>query len=142
MDPRYTAPELLQHLVVETHCKKCRRELWKGDVGFNSINPESCEFTGGVTCVLTMNQNSLIEGVKAMVKMVKSPTREEMLAMRTVLAVVEQVRPSSTSCPSCATPLVVSRTKVAVHFAKSDDQRPCPASYGTVLAGFLMAEAK
>jgi len=125
----------------DTHCKKCRRELWLGGC---AINIDSCDFPGNATCVLTMNQNSLVDAIKSIVPIIKNATREEALVLRTVLAVVEHVRPSSGSCPlkSCSQPLVVSRGVVAVHFAQAGDQRPCPASYRNVLGGFLMEAAK
>ncbi len=126
---------------MSANCPKCRREQWEGDL---AINVDQCEYTGSVTCVLTMNQNSLVDSAKSIAKMLvaRTLTREEILQLRTALAVVEHVRPSSTTCPLCSKPLVVSRSVVAVHHARNDDTRPCDASYRSVIGGFLMEAQK
>lgn len=117
------------------HCPKCRREAWDGG---GAISVDVCVKTDGDTCALVVNQNSLIAALKSVIRSVVITT-ENKLIVRTALAVVEHVTPSSRACPKCAKPLVVGqRNVISVHHASNADQRPCPASYGTVLGGFLL----
>lgn len=118
----------------ETHCPKCRRERWTPDAPSGSINPDVCEFTGGATCVLTMNQNSLVEAVRSLAKLVKVTTKEDLMVLRTAMAVVEHVRPSSGSCPLCGQVLVTKFTEIQIHYPKSG-VKLCDAVGGRILGG-------
>ncbi len=122
--------------ITPMHCPKCRRQTWSQT---SPISIDQCESTGCVSCVLTVNQNNLVAAFKSCLPLITNTVApKDSLVLRTALAVIEHVRPSSRSCPLCERTNVVKGTTVAVHHANNEDTKPCDASYKMVLGGVLI----
>ncbi len=121
--------------MTRTHCKMCRRELWDGG---NAISIDQCTSPGNETCILSTSQNNLVAALKSLIPLVNVATPNDTQILRTALAIVEQVRPSSRSCPKCAKVLVVKGTTIQPHYANQADEKTCEASFRTVLGGILL----
>lgn len=117
-----------------TNCSRCRREVWIEKL---PITANQCEFAGGVTCLLTMSVNSLVSALKSVLK-----TPMDKTVIRTALAVIESVRPSSRHCPTCEKACVVVGNTVSVHYPSNESTIVCSASFHTVLGGVLMEKGK
>lgn len=92
-----------------------------------------CEEQGGRACDLRKDINTLAAALRSVIKTKLDPD-----AVKTALVVLDQISPSSHHCPVCETPGVVRNNVVQVHFASVTQDRPCRASYGTVLGGVLV----
>lgn len=89
---------------------------------------------GDETCGLTRDVNSLLVVCRRLASACQSSMdRPEFIA---ALAVMESISPSR-SCPLCGQNSVRDGV-VSVHFANVTDTRPCEASYGSVVGGFLI----
>lgn len=92
-----------------------------------------CDLQNGTTCTLRKNINTLAAALRSVIKTKLDPD-----AVKTALVVLDQITPSAHYCPVCGTPGVVRNNVVQVHFASVTHDRPCRASYGTVLGGVLV----
>lgn len=91
-----------------------------------------CDYRGSTSCELTRDKNSLVAALRLVIKTKLDPD-----AVKTALAIVEHVAPTSHYCPLCERPGVVRNNAVHVHFASVAHSKPCPASYKSVLGGVL-----
>lgn len=118
-------------------CKTCSRPVCKDPVctGDDSgVSLDRCHQQGGQICRLIKDQNSLVAAVKLLAK-----KKCDEATTRTVLAIVEEIQPT-TACPICESPGQVNKGTVKVHFAKPSDERPCGASYHSVIGGLLQVK--
>lgn len=83
-------------------------------------------------CLTTKNVNTLVAALRAVVKTKLDPD-----TVKTALAVLEQIAPSPHYCPLCEKPGVVRNSVVQVHFASVTHDKPCRASYKTVMGGVI-----
>lgn len=93
---------------------------------------DECEKQNGEICTLVTNQNSLVAALRLIVK-----TKFDRDAVKTALIVLDSIAGSSHRCPVCEATGVVRNNTVNVHFTKPTDDKPCQASYKTVLGGIL-----
>lgn len=96
-----------------------------------------CDEQEGRACCLRKDLNSLVAALRSVIK-----TKLDPQAVKTALVIVEHIQPSSHYCPLCEKPGVVRNGAVQVHFASVTQDRPCDASYGTVIGGILMVKKK
>lgn len=112
-----------------------------------SAPPEKCrrccatDCPGGRVCDLQMRVNSLSAALRKQLmetslEQLKNDKRAQFRAICLVLE--EYGSDNKTSCPVCEKPHVVNRGVVVVHFAAPTDMTPCPASFKTCVAGFLL----
>lgn len=92
-----------------------------------------CDLQDGSACRLRKDLNSLAAALRSVIKSKLDPDK-----VKTALVVLEQIIPSTHFCPLCETPGVVRNNAIQVHFASVTDDRPCRASYGTVLGGVFV----
>lgn len=96
-----------------------------------------CVVQGDALCESRKHVNSLVAAVKLLVK--SSPDVD---SVKMALVVVEHATPSSSRCPHCGQPGVVRNGAVNVHFASTFHDKPCFASWKTVVGGVLWDKGK
>lgn len=116
----------------QENCPTCGRPRWSG-LSDGAIDIEECEATGGVTCRLATQRNSLVSAMRRLAHANCDPATK-----RSCMAILEMIAPSSKSCPLCRETCVTrSGGSIVPHYPNKDSKTLCDASFGTLLGGVL-----